>query len=172
MESDDKPGLKKQIEAIRSNNRTAILATLSDLRSGGHVSILHELLNLLLISEDEEIRSGITSLLNDLKEQEAAEILAKSIADPGFLDIQTILVAACWQNGLVYGEYISTFVDVVISGNYITAIEAFTVIEEAIGEVEEKQRKKLVTKLKASISELDNEKQALIAELVKVIDTY
>lgn len=172
MESDHKPGLKKQIEAIRSNNKSAIMETLTDLRSGGHLSILPELMNLMLISEDEEIRSGITSLLNDLKEPEAAEILAKTIADPDFLDIQTILVAACWQNGLVYGKYISTFVDVVISGNYIAAIEAFTVIEEAIGEVEEKQRKKLITKLKASISEVDKEKQALMVELVKVIDNY
>jgi HEAT repeat protein len=172
MESDDNIRLKKQIETIRSNNKKAIMETLTDLRSGGHVSILPELMNLMLISEDEEIRSGITSLLNDLKEQEAAEILANTIADPAFLDIQTILVAACWQNGLDYDKYISTFVDVVILGNYIAAIEAFTVIEEAIGEVGEKQRAKLVTKLKASISDADKEKQALIVELVKVIDTY
>jgi len=127
--------LRQQIASLRSSNRSAILETLKELRSEGDVSVLPELFNLLLIQEDKEILDELAKFLNDLKDKEAAEVLAKAVANPEYRKIQTILVAACWQNGLSYGKYIPTFVDVIISGDYSAAIEAFTVIEEAVGDL-------------------------------------
>ena len=164
--------LKQQIDALRSSNRMAILETLKELRSEGDTSVLPELFNLLLVQEDEEVLSEITSLLNDLKDKESTEILAEAIANPEYEKIQTALVAACWQNGLSYGKHISTFVDVVVSGDYSAAIEAFTVIEEAVGELEQEEREKLVSSLKSKLQEVDEQKKALFVELVKAIESY
>ena len=172
MEPGDNKKLKQQIASLRSNNRSAILDTIKDLRNEGDVSVLPELFNLLLVQEDEEIRAEITTLLNDLKEKEAAEILAKAISNPEYEQIQTTLVAACWQNGLSYGKFIPVFAEVLISGGYSAAIEAFTVIEEAVGEIEQEDRKKLVRSLKAKIQQVDEEKRALFIEMVKVIENY
>ena len=172
MGSGDNTKLKQQISSLRSNNRSAILGTIKELRSEGDVSVLPELFNLLLVQEDEEILAEITTLLNDLKEKEAAEILARAISNPEYKQIQTTLVAACWQNGLSYGKHIPVFVDVLISGDYSAAIEAFTVIEEAVGELEQEDRNKLVQSLKAKIQQVDEQKKALFAEMVKVIDNY
>ena len=172
MEAGDNRKLRQQIASLRSNNRSAILDTIKELRSDGDVSILPELFNLLLVQEDEEILAEISTLLNDLKEKEAAGILAKAIANPEYREIQTILVAACWQNGLSYGKHLPVFTDVVISGSYPAAIEAFTVIEEAVGELEEKDRNKLAASLKAKLQQVDQQKRALFAELVKVIENY
>jgi hypothetical protein len=63
-------------------------------------------------------------------------------------------------------------VDVVVSGTYEAAIEAFTVIEEAVGELEQKERDKLVRSLKSLAQEVDDQKIALFVELVKVIENY
>lgn len=164
--------LKQQIEALRSNNRSAILDTIKELRSDGDISVLPELFNLLLIQEDEEIRASITSLLNDLKEKESAEILARAIANPEYEKIRTDLVAACWQNGLSYGKHIPVFVDVVVSGSYDAAIEAFTVIEEAVGELEKEERSTLVQHLKSKLEQVEDQKKSLFVELVKIIETY
>ena len=84
----------------------------------------------------------------------------------------TPLVAACWQNGLSYGPYIDTFAEVVITGEYTAAIEAFTVIEEAVGELEQNQRDQIVKRLKSRLQEADELNKPLVVELVKVIDTY
>jgi len=164
--------LKQRIEALRSSNRTAILSTIKELRSEGDVSVLPELFNLMLIQEDQKILDEIVSLLNDLKDKEAAPVLAEAIANPEYLEIQSSLVAACWQNRLSYGKHISTFVDVLISGEYSAAIEAFTVIEEAIGELEQEDRMKLVSSMKSKLRDLDEQKKSLFVELVKVIETY
>ena len=169
---DNNKKLRLQIASLRSSNKSAILETLKELRSEGDVSILPELFNLMLIQEDEEILDEIASLLNDLKDKEAAEVLAEAIANPEFELIQTSLVAACWQNGLSYGKHITTFVDVVVSGDYSAAIEAFTVIEEAVGDLEQEERTALARSLKSILKQVDEQKKALFVELVKAIETY
>jgi len=173
MESQDSnKKLRQQITSLRSGNRSAILETLKELRSDGDVSVLPELFNLMLIQEDEEILGTITTLLNDLKDKEAAAFLVEAIANPEYEKIQTSLVAACWQNGLAYGNHISIFVNVVLSGSYGAAVEAFTVIEEAVGEMEQEQREKLVSSLKSKLKHVDEQKKALFVELVKAIESY
>lgn len=122
--------------------------------------------------EDEQISGEICNLLNDLKEQEAAAMLAGAIANPEYQSITTQLVAACWQNGLSYSDHIETFVEVVVSGPYEAAIEAFTVIEGSIGEIGLTQRERLQSELVNRMGEVDSLKRPLVNELVKVIESY
>lgn len=164
--------LKAQIQSLRSGNRLAILTTLKELRSQGDISILPELFDLLLDQEDEQIKGEISSILNDLKDMEAAPILSEAISNPVYSEIIPVLVSACWQNGLSYGEHLNTFVEVVIHGEYKAAIEAFTVIEEAVGDIDQIERDQLVKKLKSSINKMDEQKKLLLSELIKVISNY
>lgn len=167
-----KPRLKQQIESLRSSNRTAILSTLKELRTDGDVSVLPELFQLMLVQEDPEVQDEIAALLNDLKDQEAVSELADAIVNPEYQEIQSTLVAACWQNGLSYGKHISAFMDVLISGDYTAAIEAFTVIEESIGELKQEERKKLVSSMKSQVRGMGEQRKPLLLELVKVIESY
>lgn len=164
--------LARQIEALRSGNRTAILASLKELRMEGEVAVLPELFDLLLDQEDEQILLDTRNILNDLKDPRAASILAGAINKKEFEEIRSVLVAACWQNGLSYGEYLEEFVDAALLGDYMTAIEAFTVIEGAIGEVEPLRREKAMEKIRTRMSGVDEQKKLLLAELVKVIASY
>lgn len=164
--------LQGQIQSLRSGNRNAILGTLEELRSEGNVSILPELFQVLLVQEDEQIQGEITSLLNDLKDKEAAEVLAAAIANPEYEKIQRSLVAACWQNGLSYGPFLGIFAEVLISAKFETAIEAFTVLEQAIGEVDAPVREKLAIRLKSRLTEVDDLKKPLLAALLKTIKAF
>ncbi len=172
MEEEKNDKLRAQIQSLRSGNRSAILSTLKEFRAHGHISILPDLFDLLVEQESEEVIAEITSLLNDLKDQEGAELLSKAIANPDYMEVQAHLVAACWQNGLAYGKYVDTFLEVVITGEYSAAIEAFTVIEEAIGDLEPNQKNRMVKKIKARLKEVDDKKKPLISELVKIIERY
>lgn len=164
--------LKGQIQSLRSSNKNSILDTLKELRSEGNVSVLPELFQVMLVQEDEQVLEEIASLLNDLKDQEAADILAAAIANPEYKNIQHTLLAACWQNGLSYSKYLGIFAEVLISAEYEAAIEAFTVLEEAIGEVDAPVREKLVSRLKSSLDEVEEIKKPLLSELIKTILSY
>jgi len=171
-ENEKQARLKQQIAALRSGNRAAILSTLREVRIDGDVSILPELFELLLNQEDEQVLLETRTLLNDLKDQEAAPVLAGAINQAAYEGIAHHLVAACWQNGLSYGKYLDRFVDAAIHGSYETTIEAFTVIEGAIGEVDEPQRQRSVRSIHAHLGEVDDQKKILLLELVKVINSY
>jgi hypothetical protein len=171
-EKENQERLSNHIVALRSGNRTAILATLRELRAEGHYSILPELFDILLDQEDQQILTETRRLLNDIKDQQAAAILAGAINNEEYRGISTDLAAACWQNGLSYGEYLDQFVEAAISGDYSTAIEAFTVIEDSIGEVEKNQRERFMETIRSRLPEVDAQKKSLLLELIKVIDNY
>ncbi len=158
--------------ALRSGNRTAILATLQEIRREGDLAVLPALFDLLLEHEDEQVLLETRALLNDLKDPGAAEILAGAVGNRDYADIRAALVAACWQNGLSYGKHLEQFVDAALEGDYMTAMEAFTVIEEAVGEVDEGRRKKAADRIRAGLPEADQQKRILLEELVRVIDQY
>lgn len=164
--------LTRQIEALRSGNRTAILTSLKEVRTEGQVAVIPELFNLLLDQEDDQILMETRNILNDLKDPRAAEMLAGAINQSSYEEIRSTLVAACWQNGLSYGEYLEAFVEAAIDGDYMTAIEAFTVIEGAIGEVEQVRREKAIRRIRDRMTDVDEQKRILLAELIKVITSY
>lgn len=167
-----KERLKGQIRAIRSGNRRTILEALKEIRSDSNVEILPDLFDLLLEQEDEEIIQELSSLLNDLKLQEAVPYLAEALLNPAYKSISQILAAACWQNGLAYGLYAAEFTALFIKTDLETGIEIFTILEEAVGDLEEKEREKLVLSLKHALSEANDHKKHLLRELIKTIKSY
>jgi hypothetical protein len=164
--------LKRQVGALRSGNRSAVLAILEEIRSAGDVRILPEIFDLLLKQDDQEILHQAARVLNDLKVPEAAAVLADAVKLPAYRPIQQILVAACWQNGLNYGPYAEVFVTAALEGSLETSIEAFSVLEEAVGELELAEREELARKLRHELPAVSDEKQALLSELIKVIDSF
>lgn len=168
----DQKRVARQIAALRSGNRSVILSSLKEVRMEGHVAVIPELFNLLLDQEDDQILLETRNILNDLKDPRAAEILAGAINQSSYEEIRSTLVAACWQNGLSYGDYLEEFVEAAIQGDYITTIEAFTVIEGAIGEVEQARREKAIERIRKKMTDVDEQKRILLAELIKVITNY
>jgi hypothetical protein len=126
----------------------------------------------MMVQEDEQIMGALCDFLNDLKDPEAAEVLAKAVANPEYKSIQTTLTAACWQNGLSYGPYLDVFADVLCTAAYETALEAYTVLEEAMGEVDAPRRSKLSSKLKSELDNVDDELKPLLVAMVNTIDSY
>jgi len=164
--------LQGQIQSLHSGNKSAILNTLKELRSLGKVAILPDLFQVMLVQEDAQILGELASFLNDLKDPEAAEILAMAVANPEYKSIQTTLTAACWQNGLSYGKHLDIFAEVLVSADYETALEAYTVLEEAIGEVDTPGRQKLSDQLKSRLTKVDEELKPLVVAMVNTIDSY
>lgn len=167
-----KRALKKQLEGLHSGHRSTILETISSIRADSQVSILPSVFELLADHEDEEIRTRIAMLLNDLKLQEAAPLLAEAVNNPDYSHVAHILAAACWQNGLSYGPQAAHFVRAAIEGTYQTAVESFTVLEEAAGDLAPEERMELIRSVDQGMSRAGEQKELLLQELKKVLEQY
>lgn len=163
---------KQLAKNLGSGSRKVVLDTLKKIRQEGQAAILPEVFALMAREKDEEILQACASLLNDLKSEEAPALLAEAISNPAYRHIHRLLVAACWQNGLNYGPYAEVFLKVALEGDLETSIEAFTVLEEAVGELELADREKMARDLKPAILEASDDKQALLHELYRIIDQF
>lgn len=82
------------------------------------------------------------------------------------------MVGSCWQSGLDYHEHTEIFIDIAIDGDYATSLEAFTVIEECLGQLEDGKRKTYVDKVNKALNDSSQEKQPLLKELLDMIDRF
>jgi hypothetical protein len=162
---------KKQISILNSGNSKAIISTLEEIRKKGQISILPDIFELMLVTE-EEVFAKCTSLLCDLKTPDAKSLLLSALQDEKYFPIRNFLVSACWQNGMDYHEEIQLFAEIVLKDNYITAIEAFTLIENSIGELEDSAIIKLIDTLKLGLNSMEEEKKLLVTELINLIKSY
>jgi hypothetical protein len=163
---------KRQISILRSGHTEAIIDTIQEIRKKGSVSILPELFDLLLVSLNEEVIQACSSLLNDLKNKESVQYLVTALKDERYEPVRHILTSACWQNGLDYHGEIQLFAEILLNDNYATALEAFTVIENSIGDLTDRDLLLLTEKLNHGIDLAKEDKKPLIRELLSLIKSY
>ena len=163
---------KRNIQSLRSGNKKVIIDTISDIRKRGKISILPELFELMVITEDQEVMEAAVSLLNDLKKKEVIQVIIDAISDKNYLAIRKDLVASCWQSGLDYHEHIMVFINVTLTGDYASALEAYTVIEDCIGEIKDAERARCAKKLNKGLEKTPDEKLPLIKELISMVERF
>lgn len=163
---------KRQISILRSGNITATIDTIQEIRKKGSLTILPDIFDLLLVSDNEEIIKACSSLLNDLKNKESVQYLVTALKDEKYKPVRHILVSACWQNGLDYHEEVQLFAEILLNDNYTAAIEAFTIIENSLGDLDDREILMLTEKLNHGIDLSKENKRTLIRELLSVINSY
>ena len=163
---------KYQINILRSGNSKAIISVMKEIRKSGRASILPDIFDLMMVSEDEEVLKTCAELLCDIKVKEARNYLVDALEDDKYASIRKTITAACWQNDMDFSKHLGLFIDILLNDPYETAIEAFTVIENSLEKIEDSDRTKLVHELSSRSKVLDEQKQLLVKELIHSIKEY
>jgi hypothetical protein len=161
---------KEWISALEATDPAAILPILHEIRNAGSVKILPVLFRLIHKNTDPQIRNEIINLLSELKSPEAAPIIATSLEKNDFGDYLPAFVAACWQSGLDFSKHLLVFTGLFIQADYMTALEAFTVIEESIPNASDIEITECIRFLKDAECMVTDEKMPLYRELKKVVE--
>lgn len=159
------------INNLLSTDQQLIIETLEEIKYSGSSKLLPFLIELLHSSKDEGVRLNIYRILSELKHSDSIPIIVAAIKNEKYKNDQEMLIRACWENGLDFTPYISEFVELIIHGNYMTAFEAFTVIENLEGHITYLESENLLQKLQESLEGVLNERKILISELIKFIPT-
>ena len=91
------------------------------------------------------------------------------LENSGMTDTISMLVSSCWQSGLNYSEYSSDFAEVFVKGDYVTAIECLTVIEESVNELSATKKSEIIRMVKENPLSHTNEKAPLTMELLSIL---
>jgi hypothetical protein len=172
--SENKEQEKKIIAEIQhvlqSHNYKRVHAKIEEIKTTGRPGIMPYLLDLLNTGCPEEIKQEVLLLISDLKDQGCVQILVDYIRNKKVGEYLSQLIASCWQSSLDFSNDIETFADCFITGNYQTALESFTVIEEMIWRLKAETILSCRLYLVNRTSEVGQEKMALFNELLKLLD--
>jgi hypothetical protein len=120
-------------------------------------------------TDNSSIRKTIEGFMNDLKDQSAGKEVINEIRKQWKADTTSMLVSSCWQSGIDYSDYPPDLVKVFLKGDYITAIECLTVIEESSDYITRKTKDEIIKVIEENPVSPINEKTALTLELLSII---
>jgi hypothetical protein len=156
-------------KALESLDPDQVIPAIYEIRNSGSIKILPALFHMIRKETPLIIRSEILNLLSEIKSQDAVPVIASSLEDMDFGEYLPGFVAACWQSGLDFSRYLPVFAKLFISSDYLTSLEAFTVLEESFPNATDEARSDCIRYLKQSEKLVSDEKRALYKELLKTI---
>ena len=130
-----------------------------------------ELLKLLNRTGSELIKKELIRFIADAKEADAVPHILAGLRDPDLAAVRCDIVSACWQSGLDYSAELELFIRLFLEGDYRTALESFTVIEESVINLGKQEIEKARKLLLGGQEHITEEKKPLATELVKLLQT-
>lgn len=160
--------LNQIIKDFNSDDIDTVKKALVKVRDKGKTAVLEPLFDLFEKTEDEEIRSEIKSILADVKDSYALEVIIDRLKT-GSEALNEVLLFSLWNSSLNAVDYIPEVIDAAKSGNYMIALEALTVIENLDGPFSNEKLTEAQFILNEYFSESLDEKEALMRSILDVI---
>lgn len=162
---------KELADILNKDNNTEIAQAIELLRQEkpfeGAIGLLTAFYNK---TDNFSVRKSIAGFMNDLKDQAASKEVIEQIRKKWKSDTISMLVSSCWQSGLNYSDYTLDLVRVFLEGDYVTAIECLTVIEESAIAMSESAKNEIIKILEESPVTQITEKQSLTLELISILE--
>jgi hypothetical protein len=121
-------------------------------------------------TKEKPAKHVIEEFFNDLKDKSARSEVVTEIRKPWEAGTISMLVASCWQSGLDYSDYLTDMARVFLKGDYVTAIECMTVIEESVHCSNRERKDEIIKIINESPLSGVNEKSAITLELISILE--
>jgi len=162
--------LKDVQKDLFSGNYSQIIDRIENIKENGNPEVIELLLDLYILTSDSEIKTIIFNLLTDLKISIGSEVLVSLLQKSKYATIKKELVSICWQTRLDFSKNISVFANILMKENLETAFEAYTLIEDHIANLSEKQKTELTDVFSNNTESLPREVQELTRLLLEDIN--
>jgi|GEM_PF-264953 len=129
---DEKKRDKKNKEAIInlfSSDDKIVMKGLKSIRNNGDASTIRPLLDVYQSASSDAVKREISDIFCCLKTEVVVDEMVAALEVEKYSDLQTLLLSGLWHSGLFPNEHIDTLSKVAIKGDFMTAVESVTVIE-------------------------------------------
>ena len=115
--------------ALFSTDTEVVKMAIEKVSEEGNRLYLPVLFDLLNTNPEYEVEAQIVKLLGSVKDKESVNSFMRAIENEKYINIRKKLISACWQNGLDFSSFTPVFIDLIITGDWEVAFEAFTLID-------------------------------------------
>ncbi len=139
--------------------------------AAGNLTYVPDLLKLLSQTGSELIEKELIRFLADIKEQGVVPLVAAGLKKPGLARAHAGILSAIWQSGLDYSSHMDLFIQLFIEGDYLVALESFTVIEQSMEHISNQKIEKERQHLLDGLTRVSEDKKPLARELINLLQT-
>lgn len=162
--------LRKQlIKNLESGDNKIITESVNKLREIGKTTDISVIFDLLVKNNNVRIISECIELISDIKEKSVGKEIISFLKDEKYASIKKIIIEICWNTNINMSEYLNVFVGLLINEEFTVAFEAFTVIENMTGDIEESIKEEQISILKDAISTAESAQKTFIHEAIHII---
>ncbi len=154
---------------LKSNNTEIVLQTIEGIRATGTGAQFTELAELLHQTKNKDIKKQILKLFSELKSTDTIPLMIDALQNKRYKSELKDLLSCCWQNGLNYSSWLNLFINIVINEEFLVSFEAFTVIENMYGKIDDEIIAQELARIDSSLEFADRQKKYLLNELKEII---
>jgi hypothetical protein len=162
------------LKQLGSKDHALVLKALHKLEKVANINDLPVIISVMAGVTDHELMNHFTGFLSNIRSKQAPAVLVRFLADPAFAPIRAELARSCWESQLDYSPHLLLFAHLFIGGDYMLALEAFTVIENTCLErpVQQGILNEIFLLIKNSLPDQPDTKQRLTRELILVLEPF
>jgi hypothetical protein len=153
---------------LKSNISEKISKALMELAKEGDASVIPDLIQLLILTNDRLIQNQIKQLLSDINDQNSAEVLMSELKKIEKDENLKQILPIFWESKLNLSEYLADFVEIGVDNDYLIALDCLTIIENMAGPFSESQLLEAQLHLKEYVenkSNSDERKSQILSEI-------
>lgn len=153
------------IKGLQSNDTSIVLDSIKKNRKEGNSKSFEVLMTVLRDTDEPTIEAAIIEFLFDLKDQDSVPILLRCIQDKEYEYYKHFLIASFWQSAIDGSDELAFFVEQGVKGDYMSCLEALTVVENFDAAYNEMELADLEADLQEAVDKEKNKdkKELLIA---------
>jgi len=160
---------KNTINILQSGNQKLIELAIEELKENGNPDYIPFVLKILHSTDNEEIKKKILNLFSELKQRKAIPELMKALENKEYKNEWNNILQACWENGMDYSKFLHVFIDLAISGDFMTALDSCTVITGMTGEISESTFNTESIKIKEALLSDKSKKSEILQDILEFL---
>ncbi len=162
---------KELMAQLTSSDEVVVIKALNALEADGDSSFIPLMVNLLETGSDQVI-SMVVELLSSLKDSSAAKEIIDVLREEENPVIKQLVLSTIWNTNIDYSEYLPDFVLWACEGDYLTALDCLTIIENTVLNAEERHILEAQWHLKEFMDSnptMDEQKKVIISDIASFI---
>jgi len=163
---------KTLVAGLKSMSDEQLISLIQDFRENGELFIINPLLDLIYTNISLTLHEAILEFISDIKDQNAVDIIV-SVIQKNMGDKNTTgLLSSCWQSNLDFSKHLPIFIDILCNSDYQASFEAFTIIENSVGDIDKKNLDLYITSIESKLKGTPVEKKSLLTETIVMLESF
>jgi hypothetical protein len=174
MSKTQKPSRLESIKNdLFSSEDVVVEAALSKAKKHGNQTLILPLIEVYFGMEQSPLKDQISEMLSSIKVDGAEEPFVEALKDEKFRSIRQNILSFMWNSDLQPVEHIETITMTAIDGDYLTAFEALTLIDNLEGPFPDDQIMGAIVDLSEFQSDNQNlDKSEILNQMISILRGY